>query len=136
MTSTAPQDVPGFAAAVTEAHRGTVRVHLIGRLDAATVRILTAALPSRHERPGEKDVVLDLTALAFVADGDESPRGEPGAAGRRGPGGQFRASARGGSSPAGLRSLGGLKGSAPPHLECTDILHWKPRLLAQERPSR
>ena len=66
MTSAATQDGPGLAVAVTEARHGPVRVHLIGWLKAATARILTAAFAALYERPGEQDVVLDLSALTFV----------------------------------------------------------------------
>ena len=44
----------------------TVRVHLSGRLDAGTARILTAGFAALHERPGEENVVLDLSALTLV----------------------------------------------------------------------
>lgn len=134
VTSADPQDGPGFAVAVTAAQHGTVRVHLIGRLEVATTRILTAAFAALHERPGEEDVVLDLSALTFVDGIGMSILGLNRAL--------LDASGRAVSSVhphgADLRLLdcAAWAGWAPPHLACTDILHWKPRLLAQEHPSR
>jgi len=134
VTSAAPQDGPGFAVAVTEAQHGTVRVHLIGRLEAATAKILTAAFAALHDRPGEEDVVLDLSALTFVDRIGMSVLGVNrallDAAGRA------VSSAHPHGADLRLLDCAAWAGWAPPHLECTDILHWKPRLPAQERSFR
>jgi hypothetical protein len=128
VTDVAVQDKPRFAVAVTEALYGNVRVHLIGRLEASTARILTAAFAALHEGPGEQDVVLDLSALTFVDRVGMSVLGVNRTL--------LVASGRSVSSAhphgADLRLLdcAAWAGWAPPHLECTDILHWKPRLLA------
>ena len=65
-TSAATQDGLGLAVAVTQARQTTVRVHLIGRLEAVTARILTAAFAALYERPGQQDVSVDLSAPTFV----------------------------------------------------------------------
>ena len=134
VTSAAPQEGPGFAVAVTEAQHGTVRGHLIGRLEAATAKILTAAFAALHDRPGEEDVVLDLSALTFVDRIGMSVLGVNrallDAAGRA------VSSAHPHGADLRLLDCAARAGWAPPHLECNDILHWKPRLPAQERPFR
>lgn len=134
VTSAAPQDGPGFAVAVTEAQHGTVRVHLIGQLEASTARILTAAFAALHERPGEQDVVLDLSALTFIDRIGMSVLGVNRAL--LDASGWAVSSAHPHGADLRLLDCAAWAGWAPPHLECTNILHWKPRLLAQERPSR
>ena len=115
VTSAAPGDGPAFAVAVTDAPYGTVRVHLIGWLEASTAKIRTDSFSALLDNPGEQDVVLDLSTHLRRPHRDERPRGEPGAARHLGPDGQFRASTRGGPPPAGLRSPrspGGLGATA------------------------
>ena len=133
VTSAAPGDGPAFAVAVTDAPYGTVPVHLIGRLEASTARILTDSFSALLDNPGEQDVVLDLSALTFVDRIGMSVLGVNRAL--------LVASGRTVSSAhphgADLRLLdcAARAGWAPPHLECTNILHWMPRPLAKERPS-
>ena len=123
-----------MAAAGARAQPGNVRVHLVGRLEAGPARILPAACAALYERPGEENVVLDLSALTFVDRIGMSVLGVNQAL--------LDAAGRAVSSAyphgADLRLLdcAAWAGWAPPHLECTDILHWKPRLPPQESSLR
>jgi hypothetical protein len=119
------RDGPDFAVAVAEAQSGTVRVHLIGRLEAATTAILTSSLEFLHEGDSVGDVEIDLSALSFIdAAGMSELRVN-----------RLLLESAGwtvkSALPRGaelhLLDCAAWAGWAPPHLTCTDILHWKPR---------
>ena len=120
-------DVPGLSVAITAPRDGTARVHLIGRLDATTATILTAGLAAVTDDPEVTDLVIDLSALTFV---DRIGMGVLGV--NRAllvTGGKVVRSAHPHGDDLRLLDCAARAGWAPPRLECTDILHWQPRLV-------
>lgn len=126
-------DGPGFAVAVTEAQSGTVRVHLIGCLEAPTAEILTSSLEFLHEGDSVGDVEIDLSALTFI---DAAGMSELSV-------NRLLLESAGwtvkSALPRGaelhLLDCAAWAGWVPPHLTCTDILHWKPQTSAFPPPS-
>jgi hypothetical protein len=127
------RDGPDFAVAVAEAQSGTVRVHLIGRLEAATTAILTSSLEFLHEGDSVGDVEIDLSALSFIdAAGMSELRVNRLLLESAG---WTVKSALSRGADIHLLDCAAWAGWVPPHLTCTDILHWKPQTSAFPPPS-
>jgi ABC-type transporter Mla MlaB component len=119
------RDGPGLAVAVTEAQSGTVRVHLIGRLEADTAAILTSSLAVLREGEPEYGVEIDLSALTFIDAAGLSVLGVNRLLLETA--GWIVTSAFPRGAELHLLDCAAWAGWAPPQLTCTDILHWKPR---------